>query len=240
MNQRVAKRAYTAKEVLRMHIPSYEFEGKWYAAIGNPGRGGTWIIWGASGNGKSSFVMQLAKYLSGFERVIYDSLEEGTSLSFQKSLRRHGLEQVSGLTILDREPIAELEKRLAKKKSPGVVIIDSYQYSGLTYQSYCRLKERFAKKLLIFISHADGKRPEGRSAKRVEYDADVKIYVSCFRAVCKSRFLDHPGEPIIIWEEGAAKALADAKAEERDRASPEEEPETAPEEEDSNVVRGPF
>lgn len=53
--------------------------------------------------------------------------------------------------------------------------------------------------------------PAGRTAKKVEYDADVKIMVSCFKAWCKSRFMEHPGEPYVIWEEGASKALTDDK-----------------------------
>ena len=57
------KRAYSPKEVLNMKIPRYEFTGPWLASIGRPARSGVWIVWGASGNGKSSFVMQLAKYL---------------------------------------------------------------------------------------------------------------------------------------------------------------------------------
>ena len=152
--------------------------------------------------------MQLAKYLCGFGKVIYDSLEEGTSLSFQKSLKRHGMDETRNrLMVLDREPMDQLAERLSRKKSAPIVIIDSFQYSGLSYQSYCKMKERYPNKLLIFISHAEGIKPAGRPAKKVEYDADVKIFVSCFKAMCKSRFLDQPGEPITIWEEGAAKAL---------------------------------
>ena len=56
------KRAYSPTEVQQMNIPSFPFEGKWEAAFGHPDRTGVWIIWGESGNGKSSFVMQLAKY----------------------------------------------------------------------------------------------------------------------------------------------------------------------------------
>lgn len=202
------KRAYTPRDILSMKIPCYEFTGQWKAAIGNPAKSGTWIVWGASGNGKSSFVMQLAKYLCGFGKVIYDSLEEGTGLSFQKSLRRHGMDEVrKRLIILDREPMDLLSERLERKKSAQIVIIDSFQYSGLNYDTYRRMKERHPKKLLIFISHAEGLHPAGRSAKKVEYDADVKIMVSCFKAACKSRFMEHPGEPITVWDEGAARAM---------------------------------
>ena len=198
-----------------MKIPSFPFTGAWEASLGRPAKSGVWIVWGHSGNGKSSFVMQLAKYLCKFEKVIYDSLEEGRGLSFQKSLQRHGMSDVSRrFIILDRESIEELSERLKRKKSPGVVIVDSFQYSGLSYNSYKQLKEAHPGKLFIFISHAEGSRPEGRAAKKVEYDADIKIFVEGFKASCKSRFMDRPGVPFIIWEEGAVKyALGEATVE---------------------------
>lgn len=190
-----------------MKIPSFPFTGAWEASLGRPAKSGTWLVWGHSGNGKTSFVMQLAKYLCKFEKVIYDSLEESTGLSVQKSLRRHGMADVARrFVILDREPIEALSERLRRKKSPSVIIVDSLQYSGLTYPAYKKLKEEFSKsKLFIFISHAEGTRPEGRVGRKVEYDADIKIFVEGFKASCKSRFMDRPGVPFIIWEEGAIK-----------------------------------
>ena len=189
-----------------MKIPSFPFTGAWEASLGRPAKSGTWLVWGHSGNGKTSFVMQLAKYLCKFEKVLYDSLEESTGLSVQKSLRRHGMADVARrFIILDREPMNALSERLRRKKSPSVVIVDSFQYSGLSYAGYKQLKEEHPGKLFIFISHAEGSRPEGRAAKKVEYDADVKIYVEGFKASCKSRFMDRPGVPFIIWEEGAIK-----------------------------------
>ena len=189
-----------------MKIPSFPFTGAWEASLGRPAKSGVWIVWGNSGNGKTSFVMQLAKYLCKFEKVLYDSLEESTGLSVQKSLRRHGMADVSRrFVILDREPIEQLSERLRRKKSPNVVIIDSLQYSGLTYNGFKQLKEEHPKKLFIFISHAAGHHPEGRVGGKVEYDADIKIFVEGFKASCKSRFMDRPGVPFIIWEEGAIK-----------------------------------
>ena len=189
-----------------MKIPSFPFTGAWEASLGRPAKSGTWLVWGHSGNGKTSFVMQLAKYLCKFEKVLYDSLEESTGLSVQKSLRRHGMADVARrFVILDREPMNVLSERLRRKKSPSVVIVDSFQYSGLSYAGYKQLKEEHPGKLFIFISHAEGSRPEGRAAKKVEYDADIKIFVEGFKASCKSRFMDRPGVPFIIWEEGAIK-----------------------------------
>lgn len=200
------KRAYSPIEVLKMKHKVLDFSGAWEDSIGKPAATGIWIVWGNSGNGKSSFVMQLAKYLCRFDKVIYDSLEESTSLSLKKSLQRHGMAEVSRrFVILDREDMEHLSERLRKKKSPGIVIVDSFQYSDLNYAGFKRLKEEHSNKLIIFISHAEGTRPAGRAAKKVEYDADVKIYVEGFQAMCKSRFMDAPGVPYVIWEAGAAK-----------------------------------
>jgi hypothetical protein len=200
------KRAYSPADILSMHISSMEFTGDWEASLGKPATSGVWIIWGRPGNGKTSFVMQLAKYLCRFDKVIYNSLEEGTGLSVQKSMKRHHMEEVSrSFLILDREPLEQLYERLKKRKSPNIIIIDSLQYSGLTYNSYKQLKERFSKKLFVFVSHAEGVHPAGRIGRAVEYDADIKIFVEGFRASCKSRFMDKPGVPFVIWDEGAAK-----------------------------------
>ena len=80
------KRAYSPGEVLNMKSPRYEFTGDWQASIGNPAKSGVWIIWGASGNGKSSFVMQLSKELCKYGLVLYLSYEEGVNQTFQRRM----------------------------------------------------------------------------------------------------------------------------------------------------------
>ena len=198
------RRAFSPCDVLRIKTQSLPFEGPWAEAFGQPGRTGTWIVWGASGNGKSSFVMQLAKYLCRFGRVAYDSLEESTGYTLQRSLLRHKMHEVNGMmVVLDREPMEELSERMKRERSADFVIVDSFQYSGLNYHSYKALKERHPDKLIIFVSHADGQLPEGRSAKKVQFDADMKILVQGFRAFCKGRYIAKPGAYFTVWEEGA-------------------------------------
>lgn len=179
-----------------------KFEGDWEAAIGQPEMSGVWMIWGHSSNGKTNFALQLAKYLCQFGRVAYNSLEEGARESFKKAIDRHNMKKVNRkLIILDREPIDEMSERLLKRKSPRIVLVDSFQHAQLTYPQYTKLKTDHPEVLFIFISHADGRHPSGRTAKTVRYDADVKIWVEGFKAMASSRY--GGGKPFVIWPEGA-------------------------------------
>lgn len=197
-------RAASLDQVLRTRFKVLPFEGEWKEAIGCPELTGSWIIWGNSGNGKTRFALQLCKYLCQFGRVAYDSLEEGVSVSLVKAIKEtHMMEVRRKFVVLDKEPIDQLTERLERPKSPDIVCVDSLQYTGMSYEQYKALKERFPKKLFIWISHADGTLPEGRVAKKVRFDSNVKVFVQAYRAEPVSRY--GGGKPYIIWEEGYRK-----------------------------------
>lgn len=196
-------RAKSVSELLAMKVETFPFKDEWYNAFGEPERRGVWLIWGNSGTGKTTFVVQLCKYLCQFERVIYNSLEEGACGTMKNTLLRCGMLDVKRrFLLLDCEPLDELSQRLMKRKSPGVVVIDSFQYTQMNYKQYIAFKERHKDKLIIFVSHADGKLPSGRSARSVMYDATQKVYVEGYRAFSKGRF-NGPKMAIDIWPEEA-------------------------------------
>ena len=177
------------------------FEGAWRASFGQPSYSGSWIIWGASGSGKTRFALQLCKELTKYGRVAYDSLEEGACLTMQNAFRREGMMEVNKrFLLIDNENMEELSVRLKRQKSPDIMVIDSFQYTGMNYRQYIEFKERHRRKLLIFISHADGKLPNGRAAKSLMYDASLKIYVEGFRAFSKGRFIGPTGHYDIVPE----------------------------------------
>lgn len=196
------KRAKSINELLTTHFNVLDFDGDFEKLIGKPQMTGSWLIWGDSGNGKTSFAMQLCKYLTRFGRVAYDSLEEGASESIKQAAIRCNLAEVSRkMILLDKEPIAELIERLQKRNSPQFVVIDSIQYTGMNYREYLQLINMFRDKLFILISHAEGKNPEGRVAKRIRFDAFVKIRVEGHRAFAISRY--GGGVPFTVWSDGA-------------------------------------
>ena len=198
-------RALTVKEILNKKRQTFPFEGKWADAFGQPERTGVWFVWGRSGNGKTSFVMQLIEELCKYDRVAFDSMEEGDSLSMRQKLVRHGLGKVgSRFHLLNAEPMDELKERLARRKSYNIIVIDSFQYTQMSYRDYIQFKEQNKDKLIIFISHAKGSLPRGTSAEGVMYDATLKIWVEGFKAFSKGRFIGPTGE-FTIWDEGAAR-----------------------------------
>jgi hypothetical protein len=150
--------------------------------------------------------LQLAKELTKYGRVAYNSLEQGASLSMKQALVRHQLDEVRrGSFILLSEDLETLSNRLERRQSPQFVVIDSLQYTGLDYRGYKAFKELHKDKLIIFVSHAEGIQPDGRTAKKVMYDAEMKIYVEGYRATSKGRFVSEVGAYYTVWEEGASK-----------------------------------
>ncbi|MCI6278236.1 MAG: AAA family ATPase [Porphyromonas sp.] len=194
------KKSLSIKQVLLQSVPTFDLSEEWRLMLGEPQTTGSWIIWGRSGSGKSSFVLRLAKELSRFGVVLYNSLEEGFGKSFMNSLERFGMMDVNGRVQVISEDMAALSQRLKKRKSPRIVIIDSFQYTGMSYREYLELKAANRSKLLIFVSHASGNNPAGKAAISVMYDSDEKIWVEGYRAFSKGRFLGERGW-FDIWPE---------------------------------------
>ena len=196
-------RAYSVQNVLDAKFETLEFDGEWKDAIGCPELTGSWIIYGPPKNGKTTFAMMLAKYMTNFGRVFYDSIEEGLSQSIKLAYRRVGMNEVSGKIILEKESVSDLYARLQKNKSPRIVFLDSIQFAELKFSEYKNLKNTFPDKLFIYISHIEGKQPEGVTARRIWRDANVSIRVEGFRAFPVGRY--GGGQYINISEEKATE-----------------------------------
>ena len=188
-NRTFDRNAKGVREVLNIKYDTFPFEGKWRDAFDLPERKGVWLIWGNSANGKTTFAMQLCKYLCQFGRVAYNSMEEGVSLTMKNTLIRCGMMEVNRrFLLIDNESMEQLSIRLKRQKSPDIVVIDSFQYTQMDWKQYIDFKDMHPNKLLIFISHADGKIPDGRAARKVMFNASLKIYVEGYRAFSKGRF----------------------------------------------------
>lgn len=196
------KKALSMVDLMRKNREVYAFEGALREAFGQPEQNGVWFIWGRSGNGKTSFVLQLCKELTRYGKVAYDSLEEGDSLTMQNALMRVGMGDVGRRFILLNESLKELDTRLKRRRSPDIVVVDSFQYAHIDLKQYEEFIDQHKNKLIIFVSQADGLRPWGRTAQSAMYSASLKIWVEGYRAISKGRYRGNLGY-YTIWAEKA-------------------------------------
>lgn len=201
-------RTLSARQVLTIRFDTIRLGGGWDGCVGEVESTGVWFIWGNSGNGKTSAVVSLCRELAAFGRVLYNSREEGVSLTMQNTLRRYGMGDLGGRFQLADMPLAELDERLSRQRSRRFVVLDSFQFMGISYKEFRAFCGRHRNKLLIFVSRTNGRQPEGRAAVSAMYDASCKIWVEGFKAFSKGRFVGTKGE-VTIWEEGARKYWSD-------------------------------
>lgn len=164
---------------------------EWTAHMGDPELGQTIIVWGQSASGKSYYAMKLAKgFAEAGHRVLYYPLEEGITASYNEKIVNCQMADVSRrfFTARDNFSIDSLAEVLTSNLAPKVVVVDSVQYSAMSYEDYKEIRRRWPNVTLIFVSHADGPEPRGSVATSIRYDAGVKVRVVAKRAKADSRF----------------------------------------------------
>jgi GTPase SAR1 family protein len=201
--------AISNRKILDAKFKTTDFEGKWLSSFGRPSLCGSWLIFGRSGSGKTTFTLQLCKYLTRFGRVAYNSLEQGFSPSLQMAWCRVGMEEAgNGISLLNKENLAGMREHLKRRHGPDVMVVDSVKYLlGFKLSDYVALKKDFPNRLFIFIAHEDNNEPSGAIAKMIRYDADVKIRTEGYKAFITTRYENaekgEGGADFIIWEQGA-------------------------------------
>lgn len=198
-------RKLSARQMLRISYDTFTPGGGWEDCLGSVQTTGIWFIWGNSGNGKTSATVSLAREIaSNLGRVLYNSREEGFSPTMQHLMREWGMDALGAKFKVADMSLDELDEELSRPRSAKAAVIDSFQYMGLSYRAFKAFCQRHSDKLLVFVSRADGRRPEGRAAVSAMYDASLKIWVEGYRAFSKGRYIGSTGE-ITIWPEGAAR-----------------------------------
>ena len=199
----MGRRALSIQNLIDYTPKTLGFTGRWLDAMGDPEPYGSWIIWGASGNGKTRFAVQLVKYLMSFEglRIAYNGLEEGMSETYRRAIIDTGLqmEKQGRYVFWDGFNYEDMMERLKRKRSPNVVVIDSLQYLNITYDQYKGLVRKYPKKLFIWISHESGTEPKGGTAQSIKYNSNIKIRVHNYYATIISRYKGK--EVFDIWPE---------------------------------------
>lgn len=206
------------------------FSEPFYQAFGNREEGGIWIVYGKSGQGKTSFVFSLAKEFDRLKyRVLFASLEMGFCSDLQNMLQDVGIRSTTtdNIQFCDSLTTEELEEQLKKQRSPDVVIIDSLQYFadqyGATAEKIIKLRKTYRKKIFVFVSHVEGREVEGKVAYHVKRDSFVRIMVEGFRAMYMGRGKAGPMGYYTVWEEGASRYWLQNKKDNEDEQTEEDQ-----------------
>lgn len=198
-------KALSSTDILSKKHKKFDFEGEFLEAFGKPARHGVVFTWGNSGNGKNDFLLKLVKYLSEFDKVLWVELEEYGHDTFKEAWQRNQMQDCGRKIQVCDDKIEALIERLEKRQSQNIVVINSFQYTFMTFKDYLELKAKFPKKLFIINSQCEGKNPLGKTAVRVMYDAMLKIWIEGYKAFSKGRYIGPNGGEFIIWDEGAMK-----------------------------------
>ncbi|NIJ45024.1 putative ATP-dependent serine protease [Wenyingzhuangia heitensis] len=202
------KKSLSYEDITRKNYKVFDFEGDWKRHQGVLECAGSILIYGDSGHGKTTYAMAAAKELTQFEKVFYNTAEEGMRLSFKRSLMLNNMKSVKSKITFQKETYDEMVLRLRRKRQPKVVFVDSVQYCfrGKRVTDYYKLIEEFNNTLFVFISHIDKVgSPKGTVAQEIYWDCQNRILVKDFKAhIEKSRCGGDEVEPFVINEERAA------------------------------------
>jgi uridine kinase len=200
------KKVLSVSNIRSQAINRIQFQGEFYQAFKNPQSKGVWFIWGQSSSGKSSFVMQLAKELARTEKVFYNLLEEELDDSdFIERIELNNMHEVKDNFLVGKYSIEELIEYGTKRNPPKVIIIDSATYFFKNFKEYLDFKEVFKNRIIIITGHAQGNNPRAELEKDIMYNANQKVFVNAYLAVCKGRTIGPNGGLFIVWNEGYEK-----------------------------------
>lgn len=168
-----------AKETMSLHelqlkqFKTLDFTGEWKKLIGTPEQNFALMIYGQAGNGKSTFAVNLSEYLANnFGYVLYNSAEEGVSLSLQDKLKKLNTDQLRVSSFKDFDSI----KRHLKASLSKFVVLDSVNHMSLTADQVEELKRMDPTRGFITI-HQVTKTGEFKGDNKFLHNCDVEIMV---------------------------------------------------------------
>jgi hypothetical protein len=174
------KRIY-GKDLLNLKFKTFAFDGVYLETMGTPEINGLFLIYGDLKQGKTSFSLMFAEYLSQFEKAAYISAEQGISSSFQSTYSKVIKNPNSKrLSFEKRMSFEQIAMKYAKREAPKIIFIDNLTaYDGLRKSDIYQLRDALPNHLLVFIAHEDDRgKPKGATGKLCAELADKIIQVT--------------------------------------------------------------
>lgn len=170
-----------------MKFSLLDFDGKWKDFFGQPQTNFFCVVHGMSGEGKSHFSMQFAKYLAQrFGNVLFVSGEEGFAPTFQQKVKSLGAD-IKNLYAGNIRTGKELLTEVPNNKF-HFIVIDSLNNMGIDPEVMRNIRKKFNQSAIIAICQntKDGK---VRGSYEIMHDSDIIVKVADGMAVTiKNRF----------------------------------------------------
>lgn len=196
-------RTISVKQAYSKKFKTFDFDGIWKDVMDNPETSGGWIIHGDEKQGKSTFALMLANYLTRFEKVLYISAEEGVSKHFIGVMRRLGIKDKNKrFKLHEYEEWSEIEKRLKMRTCPKIVFIDNITVyrDEMTKTDLKNILQEHQNKLIVFVSHEERGKPDTAQGRYWRKLSKIIVRVLGLKAFVTGRCT---GGNLIIDEERA-------------------------------------
>lgn len=150
------------------------FLGRWLEFFGQPQTNFFCVIHGMSGEGKTNFAIQFAKYLAeNFGNVLYISGEEGFAPTFQQKIKALGAD-IPRLYAADLRTGQDILKAVPNKYH--FIFIDSVNNMNIDPELMKTIRQKFSQSGIIAICQntKDGKI---RGSYQIVHDSDITVKV---------------------------------------------------------------
>jgi hypothetical protein len=183
-----SKKIMSARELSKKTFQEYDFKGKYLALMGKPSEGFRMMLHGRPGGGKTTFLLQFAKYLcNNFGNVLYVSKEEFGSSTLTQKINKylkpipHNIDFAENLQGIDL-------------KGYNFVVLDSINDLGMDLKAFKELKAKYPKTAFILILQCT-KAGTFKGGKEWEHEVEIgaEIKEAGVISVYKNRF-DVKGE----------------------------------------------
>ena len=176
-----AKGVMSLNELKKAQFRVLAFNGAWKELIGTPEERFSLMLYGQSGHGKSYFAMQFAEYLSNnFGTVLYNSAEEGMSLTLQSKIKEL---KSNNLFISKHKDFSSIKKAL-KSSNCKFVVLDSVNHMDLTPEQVEELRNLDSTRGFVSI-HQVNKNGEFKGNNKFLHNCDVEIMVQDRKPIVK-------------------------------------------------------
>lgn len=164
----------SAKNMAAIKMKTLKLTGRWESFLGQIQTNFFLVVHGMSGEGKTHFTIQFAKYLAeNFGNVLYVSGEEGFAPTFQNKIKSLGAE-VPKLFIGDFRTGEELLNEVPNKYH--FIIIDSTNNMEIDPDLMKAIRQRFKQSGFIAVCQST-KDDKIRGSYQIVHDSDITVKV---------------------------------------------------------------